>query len=155
MLDRCLKSVHFRWLDYDPVGKDMPGTRFVAFKTPLHSSYFLNRGVTFDDEDVFETKTLLEMVLTLHLFIFLHFCSDNSSEADRQGKKVGLVIDLTATDRYYDPLEWTSSGVKYVKIRCTGHEVYAEPGNIEKFRNVVTKFLLENSDNGEPFLAYL
>lgn len=55
-------NAHFRWIDYDPVGKDMPGTRFVAFKTPLRHNYFLNRSDEFDVQNIFETKSLLDMV---------------------------------------------------------------------------------------------
>lgn len=40
----------------------MPGTRFVAFKTPLQRKYFLNRGDEFDVQNIFETKSLLDMV---------------------------------------------------------------------------------------------
>lgn len=40
----------------------MPGTRFVAFKTPLRHNYFLNRSDEFDVQNIFETKSLLDMV---------------------------------------------------------------------------------------------
>ena len=36
---RFLKSIHFllftRWLDYCPIGKVIPKTKFIAFKVPL------------------------------------------------------------------------------------------------------------------------
>ncbi|VDO56885.1 unnamed protein product [Onchocerca flexuosa] len=51
-----------RWIDYDPVGKDMTGTRFVAFKTPLRHDYFLNRSNEFDIQNIFETKNLIDMI---------------------------------------------------------------------------------------------
>ncbi|EFO18445.1 dual specificity phosphatase [Loa loa] len=134
---RCLQQIipnphRFpdRWIDYDPVGKDMPGTRFVAFKTPLRHSYFLNRGDEFDVENIFETKNLLHM-------------------ANAAGKQIGLVIDLTATTKYYDPREWTDVGVKYEKIWCMGHHINIQVENIEKFYNVVNDFLSKHVHTGE------
>uniref|UniRef100_A0A915Q0V7 Tyrosine specific protein phosphatases domain-containing protein n=1 Tax=Setaria digitata TaxID=48799 RepID=A0A915Q0V7_9BILA len=119
-----------RWINYDPVGKDMKGTRFVAFKTPLRPNYFVNRSAGFDEQDIFETKTLLNM-------------------ANAVGKKIGLVIDLTATDKYYDPHEWTDAGVKYDKIWCVGHRVHTQNENIQKFYSTVSDFLSRHIHTGE------
>nr|CRZ23711.1 BMA-PIR-1 [Brugia malayi] len=118
-----------RWIDYDPVGKDMPGTRFVAFKTPLRHNYFLNRN-EFDVQNIFETKSLNDM-------------------ANAAGKQIGLVIDLTATQKYYDPHEWTRIGIKYEKIWCMGHHINIQMENIEKFYNTVSDFLSEHIHTGE------
>lgn len=49
-------------MDYDPVGKEIAGTRFVAFKTPLQDSFFQNRGNICSSQDVFTPKALVEMV---------------------------------------------------------------------------------------------
>lgn len=35
--------------------------------------------------------------------------------------ELGLVIDLTDTDRYYNPREFISNGVEHKKIRIQGH----------------------------------
>lgn len=117
-----------RWINYDPVGKEIRGTRFVAFKTPLKSSYFINRGSHFSEEDIFETKTLIEY-------------------ATAQNKTIGLVIDLTATDRYYEPREWTDRGIAYTKIRCMGHTAHDQESSIRRFFEVVHDFLRNNADN--------
>lgn len=50
----------FRWLDYDPVGRDIPGTRIVAFKTPLSPSFFI--GMEEEDDERFEVRTLMNYV---------------------------------------------------------------------------------------------
>uniref|UniRef100_A0A0R3S6V9 TYR_PHOSPHATASE_2 domain-containing protein n=1 Tax=Elaeophora elaphi TaxID=1147741 RepID=A0A0R3S6V9_9BILA len=125
-----------RWIDYDPVGKDMPGTRFVAFKTPLRHNYFLNRSHEFDVQNIFETRSLLDMV-------------GSSVKANSAGKRIGLVIDLTATQKYYDSREWTDVGIKYEKLWCTGHEVHTQVETIQKFYDIVGDFLSEHAHTGE------
>ncbi|MCP9261379.1 RNA/RNP complex-1-interacting phosphatase [Dirofilaria immitis] len=109
-----------RWTDYDPVGKDMAGTRFVAFKTPLRHDYFLNRSNEFDVRN-----------------------------ANAVGKQLGLIIDLTATQKYYDPREWTDIGIKYEKIWCTGHHLHLQVENIQKFYRIVSDFLSKHIYTGE------
>ena len=44
-----------------------------------------------------------------------------------QGKRVGLVIDLTRTNRYYDPIEFEQIGVPHIKIPCHGRDGPPEP----------------------------
>ncbi|CAG9535042.1 unnamed protein product [Cercopithifilaria johnstoni] len=134
---RRLKQIAFnscrfpdRWIDYDPVGKDMPGTRFVAFKTPLRHNYFLNCSDEFDVQNIFETRSLLDM-------------------ANAAGKQIGLVIDLTATQKYYDSREWTDIGIKYEKIMCAGHHVNTQMENIQKFYDIVNNFLSKHIYTGE------
>eukprot|EP00894_Picocystis_sp_ML_P001391 jgi/Pico_ML_1/51908/g370.t2 len=36
------------------------------------------------------------------------------------GKRVAMVVDLTFSSKYYDPVEWTRLGVRHLKIRCRG-----------------------------------
>uniref|UniRef100_F1LEG3 RNA/RNP complex-1-interacting phosphatase n=2 Tax=Ascaris TaxID=6251 RepID=F1LEG3_ASCSU len=117
-----------RWLDYDPVGKPVKGTRFVPFKTPLSTDFFTNRGKDFDASDVFDVKTLL-------------------GYASAHGKEIGLVIDLTATEKYYDPCEWTNRGIEYVKIRCSGHSAHTQTDGVRHFFDVVTAYLNRNANN--------
>uniref|UniRef100_A0A915A5V5 Tyrosine specific protein phosphatases domain-containing protein n=1 Tax=Parascaris univalens TaxID=6257 RepID=A0A915A5V5_PARUN len=117
-----------RWLDYDPVGKPVKGTRFVPFKTPLSTDFFTNRGKDFGSDDVFDVKALL-------------------GYASAHGKEIGLVIDLTATEKYYDPCEWTDRGIEYVKIRCSGHSAHTQTDGVRHFFDVVTAYLNRNANN--------
>ncbi|KHJ86295.1 hypothetical protein OESDEN_13959, partial [Oesophagostomum dentatum] len=39
-----------RWLNYDPVGRDLEGTPFVPFKTPLDKSFFAGKDDLSEDE---------------------------------------------------------------------------------------------------------
>ncbi len=42
---------------------------------------------------------------------------------EEAGTCVGLVINLTFTERYYCKSEWEASGITYQKIPCPGHTV--------------------------------
>jgi atypical dual specificity phosphatase len=119
-----------RWLNYDPVGKDIPGTRIIAFKTPLSPAFFV--GMEEDDQDRFEVETLLRY-------------------AANAGKSMGLVVDLTNTDRYYDSSVWIQNGVLYEKIRCPGHEVHGHEHLVDRFMTVLKEFFRDNSNNGMQY----
>ncbi|XP_069677860.1 uncharacterized protein [Periplaneta americana] len=62
-----------------------------------------------------------------------------------QCPKLGLVVDLTNTNRYYNGQVFMSKGIKYKKINCPGHVVPA--GRIVKeFFNTVDAFLNESDE---------
>lgn len=117
-----------RWLKYDAVGRHMPSTRFIAFKTPLHSDYFHSSGQNFKPEQIFETQSLVK------------YAAD-------QGKELGLIIDLTATDKYYNPQEFEKFGIEYIKIRCMGHFVDTDRNTAERFVDAVSQFLHKNANS--------
>lgn len=54
-------------------------------------------------------------------------------------REIGLVIDLTNTFRYYPESDWTSQGIRYVKIRCPGMD-FPDDESINRFIDEVTKF---------------
>ncbi|XP_041665240.1 RNA/RNP complex-1-interacting phosphatase-like [Cheilinus undulatus] len=109
-----------RWLEYHPIGHRIPGTRFIAFKVPLKA----NRQVSAVDS--FSLWDLLDSVQS-------------------QGEDLGLIIDLTFTTKYYQ-LSDVPQSVTYMKIPTQGQRV---PSNntILSFKQAVTDFLEENSDN--------
>nr|GEY77890.1 mRNA-capping enzyme-like isoform X2 [Tanacetum cinerariifolium] len=53
----------------------------------------------------------------------------------RLGRELGLVIDLTDTDRYYLESDWMNREcrIKYVKIRCAGKDSVPDNESVEKF----------------------
>ncbi|KAG8598839.1 hypothetical protein GDO81_002761 [Engystomops pustulosus] len=69
-----------RWTDYIPVGKRIPGTRFIAFKVPLTRRY---------DHRLAPWQRFSPM--------------DLIKEVEEQNEELGLVVDLTCTKRYYSP----------------------------------------------------
>lgn len=113
-----------RWEDYDPMGKPMKGTRFIAFKVPLDKTFSdkLNQQLWFTPDIL--AKTIKE-----------------------QGHQLGLIIDLTNTSRYYNPWDVQNAGIEYQKIMTEGKLVPSR--NIQKrFNAVVNDFLARNTDNG-------
>ncbi|VDK43417.1 unnamed protein product [Anisakis simplex] len=140
-----ITTSNFTWCQYRPFGKIVDGTRFVAFKTPLRDDFFRYHRRNLKQEDHFEAKTLLNSVS--FLMQSLSFYSFVANWMHKDGRRIGLVIDLTATERYYDGQEWLNEGVKYVKIKCMGHSAHNQADNIEKFFEVVTSYLNENANN--------
>ncbi|OXB74804.1 UNVERIFIED_CONTAM: hypothetical protein H355_000064 [Colinus virginianus] len=112
-----------RWTDYAPLGRRLPGTRFIAFKVPLRKSFNHN----LHPEERFSPCDLLEKI-------------------KEQKEELGLIIDLTYTTRYYGPEELPAT-LSYSKILTMGHEI---PNNqtIFQFKCVVKNFLRDNKDNG-------
>ncbi|KAL6528655.1 hypothetical protein OROMI_029300 [Orobanche minor] len=48
-------------------------------------------------------------------------------------RKLGLVIDLTNSNRYYNLNEWKKEGIKHVKIACKGRDSVPENEAVNKF----------------------
>ncbi|TVU29805.1 hypothetical protein EJB05_21392 [Eragrostis curvula] len=55
--------------------------------------------------------------------------------------KIGLVIDLTNTTRYYSPSELTKQGIKHIKIPCKGRDAVPDNESVNTFVYEVTTFL--------------
>ncbi|CAI5441138.1 unnamed protein product [Caenorhabditis angaria] len=117
-----------RWERYDNVGRDIEGTRFVPFKTPLDSSFFAGKNMP--QELQFDVASLINM-------------------AQRAGKQLGLVIDLTNTDRYYKKSEWADYDVGYIKLNCPGHEVNEREDLVEEFIKICKDFIEDPQNDGK------
>ncbi|XP_078522854.1 RNA/RNP complex-1-interacting phosphatase isoform X2 [Lissotriton helveticus] len=111
-----------RWVDYIPIGIRMSGTRFVAFKVPL--------------SEIFDSKlTPKQRFSPLDLI----------RKIKEQNEDLGMIIDLTCTKRYYNPVALPKT-LAYSKIYTAGHAIPDAP-TIQQFKSIVTQFLSENSDN--------
>ncbi|KAJ4834833.1 hypothetical protein Tsubulata_026289 [Turnera subulata] len=55
--------------------------------------------------------------------------------------QIGLVIDLTNTNRYYPISSWSEEGIGYSKIRCVGRDSVPDDASIDKFVQQVLQFL--------------
>lgn len=121
---RKKRGIPDRWLDYCPVGRRIPGTRFIAFKVPLKAS--LNSGLP--ESDMFGLWDLLDSVRS-------------------QNQDLGLIIDLTFTSRYY-VLTDVPQSCSYVKIPTEGHRVPSD-ATVLSFKRAVRWFLRENRDNDQ------
>ncbi|XP_008065759.1 RNA/RNP complex-1-interacting phosphatase [Carlito syrichta] len=111
-----------RWKDYLPIGQRMPGTRFIAFKVPLQKSFEKNLS----PEECFSPLDLFNKIR-------------------EQKEELGLIIDLTYTQRYYKPEDLPET-IPYLKIFTVGHQV-PDDDTILKFKCAVNGFLKENKDN--------
>ena len=53
---------------------------------------------------------------------------------EAKGLRLGLVIDLTSTTKYYSDAEFTARhGVTHVKIACRGHGQVPQPAEVNRF----------------------
>ncbi|KAH7572759.1 hypothetical protein JRO89_XS03G0008300 [Xanthoceras sorbifolium] len=57
------------------------------------------------------------------------------------GRKLGLVIDLTNTSRYYQTTDLKKEGIKHVKIQCKGRDAVPDNVSVNNFIYEVTQFL--------------
>lgn len=101
------------WLPYAPIGNQVPGTRFIAFKVPLREA-FVDK---LQADDRFTIGVLLDKIPDL-----------------------GLVIDLTHTTKYYNKREFLDRGVDYVKIQTPG-QIVPPQHLVERFFEVVDYYL--------------
>ncbi|XP_022455202.1 LOW QUALITY PROTEIN: RNA/RNP complex-1-interacting phosphatase-like [Delphinapterus leucas] len=116
------KHIPERWKDYLPVGQRMPGTRFIAVKVPLKTSFEKNLA----PEECFSPFDLF-------------------NKLQEHNEKLGLIIDLTYTRRYYKPEDLPET-IPYLKICTIGHQVPDDDTSF-KFQCAVNGFLKENKDN--------
>ncbi|XP_062995277.1 RNA/RNP complex-1-interacting phosphatase isoform X2 [Elgaria multicarinata webbii] len=111
-----------RWTHYLPLGKRIPGTRFIAFKVPLKKSFEWRLAPN-------ERFSPLDLI----------------NQVREQKEELGLIIDLTYTTRYYEPEDLPDT-LQYCKILTVGHEV-PDHDTVFKFKSAVKKFLMENQHN--------
>uniref|UniRef100_A0A8C4QCC2 Dual specificity phosphatase 11 (RNA/RNP complex 1-interacting) n=1 Tax=Eptatretus burgeri TaxID=7764 RepID=A0A8C4QCC2_EPTBU len=116
-------TVPDRWINYLSIGRRVEGTRFIAFKVPL-------------------CKAILRNVPAHLQFGPM----DLMFEIERQQLRLGLVIDLTNTSRYYDRREFLQAGIDYMKIYTEGKSV-PNQDVIDQFNETVKYFLAKNIEN--------
>ncbi|XP_039283138.1 uncharacterized protein LOC111044543 isoform X2 [Nilaparvata lugens] len=114
-------SIPERWLDYTRVGNPLRGTPFICFKTPLKSSF----DQKIEPQDRFTVEDLVKIVPNL-----------------------GLIIDLTNTDRYNDISEYRKRAIKYKKVMCQGHMV-PSLNSVKQFFNAVDEYVYNPQSAGK------
>ncbi|XP_075699356.1 uncharacterized protein LOC142664197 isoform X2 [Rhinoderma darwinii] len=115
-------SIPERWRSLTAIGQRVPGSRFIAFKVPLKG--VTNQRVTQNQK--FTPKDLVTAIRS-------------------QNEELGLIIDLTNTERYYTTKDLPKS-ILYVKLHTAGLKI-PDDATIHQFKRVVWKFLAANSDN--------
>ncbi|XP_046548823.1 mRNA-capping enzyme-like [Haliotis rubra] len=106
-----------RWLHCPRKGQPIAG-KFLPLKTPLDSKY----DDQIPDENVFNIQMLF---LSLKTF----------------KTKMGLLIDLTNTTRFYDNKEVDAQDCKYLKLQCKGRSETPTVEQTQAFLEVCHRFL--------------
>lgn len=112
------------WIECATGGDVAISDVFVPMKTPLDSSW--------DPVVPVERRHSISSVL---------------KKQTQLGRKIGLVVDLTKGDRYYDGSEWERNGVQYRKLRCVGHGSSPTPQEVDLFHEIVYNWRQVNGDS--------
>ncbi|CAI4222640.1 unnamed protein product [Auanema sp. JU1783] len=112
-----------RWLYCPKIGQVVADI-FLPFKVPLCSLYDdqIDKQYRFHPEDVFKHPSV-------------------------KGKKIGLWVDLTNTDRFYFTKQVTDQGCQYRKIKMAGHKQSPTVDEVDQFIRLVRGFI--NSNPGQ------
>ncbi|KAJ4898297.1 mRNA capping enzyme family protein [Raphanus sativus] len=70
------------------------------------------------------------------------------------GRKLGLVIDLTNTTRYYSTADLKKEGIKHVKIACRGRDAVPDNVSVNAFVNEVNQFVLNLKHSKKYILVH-
>ncbi|KAK7349950.1 hypothetical protein VNO77_07876 [Canavalia gladiata] len=70
------------------------------------------------------------------------------------GRKLGLVIDLTNTSRYYPVSDLKKEGIKHVKIQCKGRDSVPDNLSVNQFVYEVTQFLSRQKHSKKYILVH-
>lgn len=119
-----------RWSSYSKIGEFVHGTRIIPVKVPLHEKYL-------EDLPKNQKFTVGELVQTMK----------------SKGLKIGLVIDLTNTNKHYSVDELEDHGILHCKLMVVGHSVPPKK-QINHFKAVIKQFELENQDNEDVILVH-
>ena len=108
-------------------GQPVAMTRIIPCKVPLSAKYQV------PEELLFTPSTLIAQQASL-------------------GRSIGLVIDLTNSDRYYDGVvEFVERGVEYVRIREEGHSVVPKRASVAAFCRTAADFLRKHPQKSLRF----
>ncbi|KAF3512196.1 hypothetical protein F2Q69_00000054 [Brassica cretica] len=70
------------------------------------------------------------------------------------GRKLGLVIDLTNTTRYYSTLDLKKDGIKHVKIACRGRDAVPDNVSVNSFVNEAIQFIVNQKHPKKYILVH-
>ncbi|XP_024027932.1 mRNA-capping enzyme isoform X1 [Morus notabilis] len=124
------------WLDCPPVGNEI--CCMIPSKVPLGESYndCILPGKRYSFKQVIHQQRVLgRKVSTL-------------------GIKLGLVIDLTNTSRYYQTMDLKKEGIKHVKIQCKGRGSVPDNPSVNQFVYEVSQFLLRQKHAKKYILVH-
>ena len=103
------------WLECPAVGEEICGF-IVPSKVPLCESFKVPPGKRYSLKQLIHQQRVL-------------------------GRKIGLVVDLTNTTRYYPVSDLKNLGIKHVKIQCKGRDAVPDNVSVNKFVHEVSQFI--------------
>lgn len=106
-----------RWLYCPRKSETLIGDKFLAFKTPLKEDYDSQMPI----ECCFSPEMLFQVMKTYKV-------------------KIGLWIDLTNTNRFYNRADVEDNGCQYVKLQCRGHGETPTREQTNAFIEIVEEF---------------
>ncbi|XP_062166019.1 uncharacterized protein LOC133872513 isoform X2 [Alnus glutinosa] len=115
------------WLDCPAFGQDICG--MIPSKVPLSEAY--NDSVAPGKRYSFKQVIHQQRVL---------------------GRKLGLVIDLTNTSRYYPASDLKREGIKHVKIQCKGRDAVPDNASVNNFVSEVLQFLSRQKPQSKKYI---
>lgn len=120
-------SMPARWLTFEPRSLVI-ADRFIACKTPLTSryNYHFQNADRLSKEQPFSVESLIRSV-------------------SEEGFEIGLWIDLTQTDRYYDCAAVIRHGIEYRKLPVEGHGVTPSKSQLNRFDMFCNQFIQNSS----------
>ncbi|CAF1628945.1 unnamed protein product [Rotaria magnacalcarata] len=117
-------EIPLKWLDCPRKSTIIAG-KFIAFKTTL--------------DDRYDTEIPIVKRWTCNMLI-KHMKDDH--------KNLGLIIDLTNTERYYrSDEEFIKKNIRYQKIACQGHDEPPNDEQIDLFIQTCTDFINSNPND--------
>ncbi|CAL1378872.1 unnamed protein product [Linum trigynum] len=117
------------WVECTPSGQDICG--MVPSKVPLGEMYYehIPAGKRYSFKQVIHQQRV-------------------------SGRKLGLVIDLTNTTRYYSTNELKKDGIKHIKIQCRGRDAVPENVAVNQFVYEVMQFLSQQKLSKKYILVH-
>ncbi|KAL9982240.1 hypothetical protein ACROYT_G004265 [Oculina patagonica] len=125
------KRIPDKWRDYKPCGVPITGERIIAFKTPLSNRYDNESEL---DNGIKPHERFTPVDLLNHL--------------NQKNIKLGMVVDFTNTNRYYDSRELFNHGILYRKIKCVGKEI-PNDDVVSGFKAEACTFLAKNTNSDD------
>lgn len=110
-----------RWLYCPRKSDSLIADKFLAFKTPLSEEF----GSQMPEECLFTPKMLVAIMKAYKV-------------------KIGLWIDLTNTNRFYNRQDVEANDIKYIKLKCRGHGETPSPEQTQSFIGIVDEFMHDN-----------
>lgn len=124
------KALPDRWDAYTKMGSFIENTRILAVKVPL-KEHFLTQT---NQEDQFTVQDLIETF-------------------KKMKRKIGMVVDLTYTSKYYDPQVFADNEIIHEKILVMG-KVLPPRHQLQHFKKLLRKFEHQNSNNNNAVIVH-